>query len=297
MENKKRSFHKLCLVGISASLIAATGCIEPPKYSISGTISGLEEFGNSQALKLTVNDGETVTSFTDGYYSFSIPLTEGDGYVVSVSGHPRGIACDITGNYIDTISSDISDMNVDCHEIALSTDIGVAHNLTNYIGDTQLMNCIMASGLGLSYVSDLSILTCPEPGSTTAYIHNLTGIGYLGNLSYLNITVQPNTMNDTNIDLRKLTELTDLQIWNSNLPVTLDLSGNTKLAYLNLSGNKLTSIDISHLLDTLAFVNLAGNCWDTTTLGILEGYAQSGGELSHLLPSNYYYMGVNTPCP
>ncbi|HEY2532524.1 MAG TPA: kelch repeat-containing protein [Xanthobacteraceae bacterium] len=95
----------------------------PINYSIGGSLTGLLA---SNSVILQDNGGNNTTLAANGGYTFSGPVASGSTYAVTVSTQPPGQTCSVTSGSGTVISSNVSNVNVDCSDNTYNIGVTVS---------------------------------------------------------------------------------------------------------------------------------------------------------------------------
>lgn len=95
-------------------------------YSIGGTISGLNASG------LVLSDGSNTLSLNSSTSSFTFTSkkSSGSSYAVSVQSNPTGQQCTVTNGTGTSITSNISNIAIDCSYVVSSSEITIGSGAT-----------------------------------------------------------------------------------------------------------------------------------------------------------------------
>ena len=106
-------------------------CADLPTYSIGGTISGL-----SGSVTLQNNGGDSLTTATNGDFTFANELLGGETYLVTVSNQPATQTCTV-GNDSGTATADVTDITVTCEGV---TKYSIGGDVSGLSGSVTLQN-------------------------------------------------------------------------------------------------------------------------------------------------------------
>ncbi len=89
-------------------------------YTVGGSISGL-----SDSVSLENNNTDSLTTSSNGTFTFSTPIAEGAPYQVTVSAQPTGQTCTVTNGSGTMGGGDVSNVTVSCviNQTTLSTSV------------------------------------------------------------------------------------------------------------------------------------------------------------------------------
>ncbi len=176
-----------------------------PLYTISGAVKGL-----NGTLVIQNNGGDNLTVTADTNVAFTTPfvfsqrIVQGSNYNVAIFSLADNQSCTINNGSAANISSDVSNITIECSTRVLVTNLNMP--------DTALNTCVGSALTGLTYTDELAALSCPAKG-----IVNLAGIEVMTGLTQL--------------------DLSDNQI------LFIDyLKPLKKIGYLNLKGNPIPLI-------------------------------------------------------
>ena len=104
----------VCLLNACGGNGGSSGVPKPVliNYSVGGTVSGL---ASSASVVLQNNGGNTTTVSTNGSFIFSMQVSGGAGYGVTVVRQPPAQTCSVTGGTGIGITSSVSSIKVNCN--------------------------------------------------------------------------------------------------------------------------------------------------------------------------------------
>jgi len=162
--------------------------------------------------------------------------------------------------------------------------------------DTNLTTCVTSAASTLTFVHDLTGLTCNNVG-----IAQLTGIEALTSLTSL--FLGDNSIIDTS-PLSKLTSLTVLFLYSNNISNVNPLSGLTNLATLSLSFNSISDVSPLSGVISLTDLNLGANSvsdvspllglTNLTSLSLSSNNISNTAPLSGMTNLKILFLGSNS---
>ena len=208
---------------VAANLVGIPVVCTPINYSIGGSLAGL--LANNSVI-LQDNGGNSTTLSANGSYTFSGQIASGSPYAVTVSTQPPGQSCSVTNGSGMVISSNVSNVSVDCSSNTYNIGVTVSgliagglvlednggDNLTiNTNGSVNFATPIASgSAYDVTFLSQPTGETCAITGGsgtvTSSNIavtvictpNNYTVSGAVsGLLSGNSVTLQDNGSNDT----------------------------------------------------------------------------------------------------
>ena len=175
------SANQQCTVSGGASGTVATANINDIvincttlKYSLSGTISGLQ--GNN--FQLQVNDGQIISLFNGASSFLFSPIDDGSLYNITVSNRPENLSqdCTITNGSGQLDGANVSNISINC--------------VTSYYKVNGVINGLSGSGIVLQDQFSATPIAITDTGNNTASFEmNTTLID--GTRYWINVSSQP----------------------------------------------------------------------------------------------------------
>lgn len=205
---------------------------------------------------ISCSKGDNETDNIEPEIQYNIQITSSEGGNVSTSGGMftagQQISVSVTpnNNFVFIGWSDGSTDNP--RNITVSNNLSIIANFGETFTVSQEFASVFSNIDGLSVVGNNQILMSdvesvyeidlsdPTGGSTIGYLDDLSGIEYFTNLRRL--TCDRQSLRD--VDLSNNTRLEYIHIWNNKLS-SINLSGLENLENLQLNGNRIESIDLS----------------------------------------------------
>jgi hypothetical protein len=186
---------------INSNVVASVTC-SPNTYTIGGTVSGLAT-GNQVTLQ--DNGGNNTTISANGPFVFSIGITNGSNYAVTVSSQPAGQNCTVTNGSGTVSSADISNVAVVCSAVS-TFNVGAA--VTGLLANTSVVlqlnggsnltftaNGTANFNLPLSSGATYAVTVLTQPANETCTVSN--GSGTISNASVtVSVTCASNAANN-----------------------------------------------------------------------------------------------------
>ena len=278
------------IFGDMSPYVITVDCVEVT-YTISGTVTGLEPGSillfNNGGLNNSINGGDELTISADGAFTFLSQVNETEGYNVSVQTQPAGKLCTVVNGVGFQISTNINSIDITC-----APSVSISGNVYGLNGVLVLQNndgddLIITADFGVVYSSsftfstpvlsggeyNVTILSAPESqdcnvvlnGSATNVVSDINDLSIecfdkalLSDVSVSDINLA-NCISSATIGLTYVDELTTLTCANLGIESISGISSFKSIVSLDLSDNFILHIDSLSYLESLEYLNLAGN--------------------------------------
>jgi len=120
----------------SANVTSVVVACTPNKYTIGGTVSGLN---TGTSVTLLDNGGDALKVTANGTFTFTTPVASGSAYKVTVSVKPAGETCTVTGGSSKVLASNVTTVVVACTPLTYTIG-GTVSGLTTGASVTLLDN-------------------------------------------------------------------------------------------------------------------------------------------------------------
>ena len=124
-------------------------CVDNPTYPVTVTVTGLLGTGNTEdSVELQNNGANTITVLSDGTFSFSAELQDGDSYDVTVSFQPDTQTCTVTNGMGTVAGAPVTGPAVNCVDNPASVNDVPVPTLDRY-GLALLMLLLGIGAIGI----------------------------------------------------------------------------------------------------------------------------------------------------
>jgi hypothetical protein len=167
--------------------------IVPTSQRIGGSVSGL-----AGTLVLQNNGGETLTTGTDGAFTFATPVQSGDAYAMTVIAQPTGQTCSVSHGSGIVGTNPIDNVTVVCATNAYAVG-GTVSGLVGAVvlqdngGDALTINAdgSFAFPTPVAYGAGYAVTVQTQPASQTCSVASATGT--MGGANVTNVLVTCST--------------------------------------------------------------------------------------------------------
>jgi hypothetical protein len=180
--------------GVTSNVNNVTVTCSLDTYTISGTVAGLTS-GLQTIIQNNSSNSTTITN--NGTFVFSVPVSYGGSYAVTVGTQPIGQTCTVTNGSGSSVSSNISGIVISCSVNTYSIS-GVVTGLNS--GQQVTLNNNSANGTIINsngnftfstpivYGSGYSVSVGTQPNSETCTVQNGSGNNTTSNINNVSVT-------------------------------------------------------------------------------------------------------------
>ena len=183
-------------VGSANVTNVTVSCVDLPRYSIGGTISGL---GSGLSVTLLNNATDALSLNANGAFTFTTPLASGAAYAVTVGTQPTGQSCVVSSGSGTIGSANVTNVGVTCTTNPTNTytvggaisglGSGLSVTLRNNGGDalTRNANGAFTFATPLASGAAYAVTVGTQPTGQTCVVGN--GSGTIGSANATNVDV------------------------------------------------------------------------------------------------------------
>ena len=170
-------------------------------FPVGGSVNGL---GASNTLELQNNGADRLTVIADGAFTFGVPVSDGDNYLVNIAQQPAGKLCSVSNGSGKISGGAVSNIAINCVDEQYTLG-GVLTGLVP--GDSVILS--NNGGANLTLTQDgpfqfgtplafnsaytVSVLTQPAAPSETCVVSNGTGVMPAKDVASVAVTCTVNT--------------------------------------------------------------------------------------------------------
>lgn len=260
-------------------------------YTVGGTISGL-----NGTVVLTNNGGDTLVATTDGSFTFSARVPNGDPYSVAIQTQPTGQTCTVSSGSGSISGANVATVQINCVTNSYTvggTIFGLTGSVTlrNNGGDQIVLNAngTFEFATPVLHGGAYSVTVQTQPSGQTCNVIGGSGTINAANVSTVEIscgTVSAAAILNVAFDIKKLhftwpavTGATSYRIFvqpEAGAPYDLVATGITGTSYWHdIAVHKINWVDARYILRACS----GGGCVDSTPVSVLSGVLNTIGYL------------------